>query len=205
MMHWMLFIAFGHLCYSSHHIFYVRDLRDNPIPDLAIEAVGDNPTLTDSKGKLVLTIDKAPGSPLHLVITNAEYRWISPYDGRLTVAAEADANPRLIVAKKREMDVITSQAGIEALMKQTLDQMQPKGQGQVMDTQTALKRVAESWSLPVADIEKAIRDYQTNDVYQQGLKKLLENKNSEAESGQGRRRRSPIPCSLPCVSVPFRG
>ncbi len=97
------------------------------------------------------------------------------------MAAKLAGNPDLIVAKKREKDVITTQAGIEALMKLALDQMQPKGQGQEVDVQTALKQVAASWGLPVADIEKAIRDYQTHDVYQQGLKKLLENKYREAE------------------------
>ncbi len=181
MKHWLLLFAFCHLCYSSDHVFYVRDLRGNPMPDLAIGTRGGNSSLTDSNGKLILTIIETPGCVMQLVIANAEYRWIAPYDGQLTVAAKLAGNPDLIVAKKREKDVITTQAGIEALMKLALDQMQPKGQGQEVDVQTALKQVAASWGLPVADIEKAIRDYQTHDVYQQGLKKLLENKYREAE------------------------
>ncbi len=135
----LLFI-FCHLCFSGEYVFYVRDLRGDPIPNLAVEALGGNQTLADATGKLIMAINKEPGSWLELVINDAQYRWIAPYDGRLTVTSPADTNT-LIVAKKREKDIITSQAGVEALLKMTIDELQPKKQGQEMHVQTALLRV----------------------------------------------------------------
>ncbi len=179
---WFFLLAFSHPCFSGDHVFYVRDLRDNPVPNLALAPEGGNQIRTDVNGKVILVINKVPGSLVSLNIKDSEYRWISPYDGRLAVSSDKVFIQRLIVAKRQEADIITSRVGIEALMKKTLDEMQPKRQGQEVDVQTALRRVAEHWDLPLADIERAIRDFDTDDIYQQGLKKLLENKNSEAES-----------------------
>ncbi len=178
---WPLLFILCHLCFSGDHVFYVRDLHGRAIPKLAVGTKGGTPTLSDASGKLILTLDKEPGSLVQLLISDAKYRWVTPHDGQLALAAAGAASQDLVVAKKGGKDLIKTRAGIEALIRMTLAKTHPQSLGEQLDVATALKQVAVSWALPLADLKKGIRDYKATDVYQQGLMKLMENKHSEAE------------------------